>query len=101
MGESALGCTLVHMAKDYESEAHVVIDGEEFPVYARFTIHTSGGLKEWHGSIGSDEPGLGSKLISADHVQLRMPDGKEGVIVVTRADDSEAATFTGSGPAPV
>lgn len=89
------------MAKDYESEARVVIDGEEFPVYARFTIYTSGGLKEWHGSIGSDEPGLGFKLISADRVQLRMPDGKEGSIVATRANDGEATAFTGSGPAPV
>ena len=89
------------MAKDYESEAHVVVDGEEFPVYARFTIHTEGGLKAWHGSLGSDEPELGFKLIKADRLQLRMPDGKEGTILATRASDGEATSFTGSGPAPV
>lgn len=89
------------MAKDYESEAHVVIDGEEFPVYARFTIYADGGLKQWHGSVGSEEPGLGFKLISADRVQLRMPDGKEGAIIATRAKDGEATSFTGNGPAPI
>lgn len=89
------------MAKDYESEARVVIDGEEFPVYARFTIYASGGLKEWHGSLGSDEPDLGFRLISAGQVQLRMPGGKVGAIIATRASDGEATSFTGSGPAPV
>ncbi|MFM9703575.1 hypothetical protein [Streptomyces galilaeus] len=89
------------MAKDYASEAHVVIDGEEFPVYARFTIYTDGGLKKWHGSLGSDEPGLGFKLITANRVQLRMPDGTEGTIVATRANEGESISFTGSGPAPV
>ncbi|URN11386.1 hypothetical protein LUW77_03600 [Streptomyces radiopugnans] len=89
------------MAKDYESEARVVIDGEEFPVYARFTIYTDGGFKQWHGSLGSDEPGLGFKLLAADRVRLRMPDGKEGTIIPTRANGGEATSFTGSGPAPV
>ncbi|MEU2603292.1 hypothetical protein [Streptomyces albus] len=89
------------MAKDYESDAHVVIDGEEFPVYARFTIYTSGGVKEWHGSLGSDDPELGFKLTSVDRAQLRMPDGREGIIIATRASDGEATSFTGSGPAPV
>ncbi|WP_143674292.1 MULTISPECIES: hypothetical protein [Streptomyces] len=89
------------MAKDYESKAHVVIDGEAIPVYARFTTFTDGPLKEWHGSVSAPEAGLGFKLASADRVLLRMPDGKEGVIIATRADGTEATTFTGSGPAPI
>ncbi|MFJ3089003.1 hypothetical protein [Streptomyces sp. NPDC086838] len=89
------------MAMNYESEAHVVIDGEEFPVYAHFTIHTSGALKEWHGSLASEESGLGFKLLSANRAHLRMPDGKTGGIIVTRADGGETVSFTGSGPAPV
>lgn len=89
------------MAKNYESAAHVVIDDEEFPVYARFTIYADGGIKQWHGSLGSDEPGLDFKLMTADRVRLRMPDGKEGIIVATRTSSGEAIPFTGSGPAPV
>ncbi|NUP35936.1 MAG: hypothetical protein HOY76_02665 [Streptomyces sp.] len=89
------------MAKDYESEAHVVIDGEEFPVYARFTIYLGDGIKEWHGTLAADEPGLGFRLVSADHAQLRMPDGKEGAVLATRADSGGLISFTGTGPAPV
>lgn len=88
------------MAKDYESEAHVVIDGAEFPVYARFTVFADGPSKSWHGSVSSDEPGIGFKLVTADRVQLRMPDGKVGMIVPTRADGGDLVPFTGSGPSP-
>ncbi|MWA08714.1 hypothetical protein [Streptomyces sp. BA2] len=88
------------MAKRYESEAHVVIGGEEIPVYARFDVFTDSGIKQWHGTLGSSEPGLGYKLVTADRVRLCMPDGKEGAIVATHADGGELVPFTGSGPSP-
>ncbi|MFJ5217214.1 hypothetical protein ACIP98_21130 [Streptomyces sp. NPDC088354] len=85
------------MEQDFESEAHVVLDGEEVPVSAFFTVSTGGPLKEWSGTLTSDEPGLGFKLVNARRTVLRMPDGKEGKIVPTDSDGS----FKGSGPAPV
>lgn len=89
------------MAKDYESEAHVVIDGEAFPVYARFTVFMDGPLKRWHGVLSADEPGLAFKLVNARNTLLRMPDGKDAPIVPGGRDSSEGIAFTGSGPAPV
>ncbi|KMS78320.1 hypothetical protein ACH49_16695 [Streptomyces leeuwenhoekii] len=89
------------MAKDYESEAHVVIDGEEVPVYARFTVFADGPMKSWHGVIGADEPGLAFKLVNAQRTLLRMPSGKEAPIVPGGRDSSEGIAFTGSGPAPI
>jgi hypothetical protein len=88
------------MAKDYESEALAVIDGEEISVYARFTVYADGPSKSWHGTIASDEPGLGFKAVTASRVVLRMPSGQEGVVIPTRADASGLIPFTGSGPAP-
>lgn len=89
------------MAKDYESEATVVIDGVEKPVYARFTVFTDGGLKQWHGGLGSDDTSLSWELLNAQSVLLRMPDGREGVIVPSGRDGEEGVGFVGSGPAPI
>lgn len=89
------------MAKEYVSEAQLVIDGEETAVYVQFFVYADGGTKRWHGGFGSSDPNLGALAMEARSVVLRMPDGKEGHIVVTRAGGpEEAATFTGSGPAP-
>ncbi|MCM1972347.1 hypothetical protein [Streptomyces sp. G1] len=89
------------MIRDYDSDALVVIDGEEVPVHVRFGIYTDGLLKEWHGVIGADEPGLAFKLVAARRTVLRMPDGKEAPIVPGGHSSEEGIPFTGSGPAPV
>ncbi|WP_435209533.1 hypothetical protein [Streptomyces sp. bgisy034] len=89
------------MDQDYESEAHVVIDGEEFPVRARFTVFMDGPLKSWRGYLATDEPGLSFKLIAARRTVLRMPEGKEAPIVPTGDDTGSGVAFAGSGPAPV
>ncbi|MGQ4353134.1 hypothetical protein [Streptomyces drozdowiczii] len=89
------------MAMNYESEAHVVIDGEEFPVYARFTVSQDGPFKRWAGTLASDTPGLGFKLIEAASTSLSMPDGKEARIVPNRENGFGGVSFTGSGPAPI
>lgn len=93
--------TLSRMAKDYESEALTVIDGAEVSVYARFTVFMDGPVKSWHGSIASEEPGFGFKATTANRFVLRMPDGKEGVVIPTHSDGGPVVSFTGSGPAPV
>lgn len=89
------------MAKMYESEAEVVIDGTATPTYVRFTVFQEGGLKAWHGALGSDDFDLAMSAVEADDVLLRMPDGKEGRIIVTNDPTEQGIGFTGSGPAPI
>lgn len=89
------------MAKLYESEAEVVVDGTATPTYVRFTVFTEGGLKSWHGVLGSEDFTLAMTAIEADKVLLRMPDGKEGRIIVTDVPSGSGTSFTGSGPAPI
>jgi hypothetical protein len=85
------------MAKRYESEAQVVIDGVEKPVYARFTVYADGpGLKQWHGAIGSDDDSLAWDVLNAKAVLLRMPDGKEASIVATGPGGEGGIGFTGA-----
>ncbi|WP_331731643.1 hypothetical protein OG298_45465 (plasmid) [Streptomyces sp. NBC_01005] len=88
------------MAKLYESEAEVVIDGAATPIYVRFTVLTEGSFKRWLGAFGSNDLQLAQAAMDADEVLLRMPDGKEGRIVVTNGLTEQGISFTGSGPSP-
>jgi len=89
------------MANLYESEAEVVIDGTATQTYVRFTVFTEGGLKSWHGTLGVEDFDLAMAAIEADDVLLRMPDGREGRIIVTNDPTEQGIAFTGSGPAPI
>ncbi|NUP15404.1 MAG: hypothetical protein HOZ81_04735 [Streptomyces sp.] len=89
------------MAKRYESEAVVIIDGEEIPTYARFDVFTDGGLKRWNGALGTTAPDIAFKLVTAQRSVLRMPDGKEFPIIASGRDGADGIGFTGSGPAPI
>ncbi|MGW0795205.1 hypothetical protein [Streptomyces sp. NPDC002692] len=88
------------MATEHETDAHVVIDGELVPVYARLIIDTSGPLKTWYGTLTSDTSGLAFKLLTGQRSLLRMPSGREAPIV-PGGNSSEGIAFTGSGPAPI
>ncbi|MFF3312990.1 hypothetical protein [Streptomyces sp. NPDC002952] len=85
------------MAENYETDAVVVIDGEEIPAYARFTIDYA--AKHWGGTLDADDPALRFKLVAGNRAALRLPDGKEGAIVPDR-DTGHGVTFTGSGMPP-
>ncbi|MGW2170431.1 hypothetical protein ACWC1C_07845 [Streptomyces sp. NPDC001705] len=89
------------MAKDYDTDARLILDGDELPVYAQFTVFADGPLKSWRGYLSADEPGLAFKLLNAQRALLRMPDGKEAPIVPGGNSQGEGIAFTGSGPAPV
>lgn len=89
------------MAKLHESEAEVVIDGTATQTYVRFSVFREDGLKTWRGALGSDDLDLAMAAIEADDVLLRMPDGKEGRIIVTNTPSEGGIIFTGSGPAPI
>lgn len=89
------------MASEHETDAHVVIDGEAIPVYARFIVDADGLLKSWYGTLTSDTSGLAFKLVAGQRaVLLRMPDGQEAPIV-PGGDSTDGIAFTGSGRPPV
>jgi hypothetical protein len=85
------------MAENYESEALVVIDSEEIPAYARFTVDSI--ARQWAGTLESDDPALRFKLVSGNRAVLRLADGKEGSIV-PGTDSGGGVTFKGSGMPP-
>lgn len=84
----------------YETEAEVVIDGVATPTYVRFSVFREDGLKTWCGALGSDDFELAQNAMDADAVLLRMPDGKEGRIIVTNKPTEQGISFTGAGPSP-
>lgn len=83
----------------YESEATVVIDGEETDVYVQFVVDEVN--KVWHGTFETDELGLTFKLLDSRHASLRMPNGKEATITSDRDDGGEGTNFLGSGVPPL
>ncbi|MFE6284363.1 hypothetical protein [Streptomyces sp. NPDC057877] len=87
------------MNTSYRGPAVVVAGDEEFPVDADLRIHQEGGgLKSWDGSLRSDPP---VDLWDVEDAVLRMPDGREGKIVMTSGIvRSGEQDIQGSGPAP-
>lgn len=85
------------MTENHESEALIVIDGEEISVYARFAVDTI--AKRWAGTLDSDEPALRFKLVNGNRAVLRLPNGREGGIVADE-DTGGGVTFKGSGIPP-
>lgn len=91
------------MARIFESDATLVVDGVEHSVYVRATIHgDGGGLKEWFGSVGTEDGDLAWAFLNArSSSTLRLPDGREGQVVATGVDDPDTGIgFRGSGPPP-
>jgi hypothetical protein len=90
------------MAQIIESDATLVVDGAEYPVYARLSIYGDGQLsKGWSGFLGSNEGGLSWDFLTARYASLRLADGREGKIVATGVDDPDVGIgFKGSGPPP-
>lgn len=86
------------MAQNYETEAVVVIDGEEIGVYARFTVDSV--AKRWSGLLDSDEPALRFWMVDGRRTVLRLPSGKEAPINPGE-DTGGGASFIGSGPPPL
>jgi hypothetical protein len=86
------------MEQEYETEAVVVVDGEEIDVYARFTVDHA--AKQWVGVLDSDDTALRFKMVNGRRSMLRMPSGKEASIV-PGPDAGGGATFQGSGRPPV
>ncbi|MGW9245708.1 hypothetical protein [Streptomyces badius] len=89
------------MTSDYDSEAHVVIDGEEIPVRATFTVDTIN--RRWGGTVESEHPGFAFKLVNGQRASLRMPDGKTASIAPAGGGQlgTTRARFHGSGMPPV
>lgn len=90
------------MAKILDSEAVLILDGAEHDVYVRATIYGDGTEpKEWFGSVGSEEDGLGWAFLNARVSSIRLPDGREGDVIATGVDDPDAGIgFKGSGRPP-
>lgn len=92
---------MARMTRDYDSEAHVVIDGEEIPVRATFTVDTVN--KRWGGALNSEHTDFAFKLMNGQRASLRMPDGKTASIAPAGGGQlgTTRARFHGSGMPPV
>jgi hypothetical protein len=90
------------MARILETEAVLILDGAEHDVYVRASIYGDGGEpKDWFGSLGSEEEGLGWAFLNARIASIRLPDGKEGHVIATGEDDPDSGIgFKGSGRPP-
>ncbi|MGP3633874.1 hypothetical protein ACTU45_10985 [Streptomyces sp. 24-1644] len=89
------------MTSHYDSEAHVVIDGEEISVHVTFTVDTVN--RRWAGTVDSEHPGFAFKLVNGQRASLRMPDGKTAPITPAGGGQlgTTKARFHGSGMPPV
>lgn len=88
------------MTSNYDSEAHVVIDGEEIPVRATFTVDTVN--KRWGGALNSEHTGFAFKLMNGQRASLRMPSGKTAPIAPAGGQlGGTSARFQGSGAPPL
>lgn len=89
----------------YESEAEIIIGDVATSVYVRFDVfRKSGGFKSWSGTLDFENFNLAFRALDAGEALLRMPDGKEGRVLVVgpiSPGSGEGAPFTGTGPAPI
>lgn len=83
----------------YESEATVVIDGEDIDVYVQFVVDEL--RKVWYGTLNSDVPGFGFKLVAGNRSVLRLPSGKEAAISPEGTSSDAEVRFRGSGAPPL
>lgn len=91
----------------YQGPAVVAINGKDIPVTVNLRSNETNGRETWGGAIRAvGDNGL-TDLLNAGQAPLRMPDGREGSIIlrssgVGAADGSAtlAIIFVGSGDAP-
>lgn len=92
------------MANHYEGYAVLVADGLEFDVAASLSTQGgSSGLRSWDGQVQAGREGAGWEVFNAGSATLRMPDGREGSIIVTYVDPISGAgsmLVQGSGAPP-
>jgi hypothetical protein len=82
-----------------QSEAHVQVMCE-FETWFD-TVEGMRGLGNWQGSYDDPEPPY---TLDAGEAVLRLPDGREGNIVITHhqvGSSGERGSFTGSGDPPI
>lgn len=82
---------------EYEGPVTLLMpDGAEKTVPAKFWTDIEGGLNAWNGRIDADDETLWHALTSSMSLTVRLPDGREGQILVLGNDGRVA----GTGPAP-
>lgn len=85
----------------YDGPATATADGAEHDVTAHLTITTDGHLKEWRGSIETQDEEAAWSIFEADNTKLRIGDGREGTFFGVRSTaGSTEMDIQGSGPAP-
>jgi hypothetical protein len=85
----------------YQGPATVTSGGTEYPVTADLTLFTTGGLKEWNGTVTASGEAAAWEIFN-DNEETRLSiDGREGVFLAGTFDaDSAELRVQGSGPAP-
>ncbi|MFD4258257.1 hypothetical protein ACFWR9_11650 [Streptomyces sp. NPDC058534] len=86
----------------YNCPATIIADGNEISVEASLGSSHDGTFRSWEGSVEATEDGEDFyDVMISDDVKIRMPDGREGVVVPTYTSvGSGRLDVTGSGPAP-
>jgi hypothetical protein len=85
----------------YDGPATVTADGEEYEVTAHLAISTSGGMREWLGSLTTLSDGATWNIQEADTTTLRIGQGREGTFTATHAVvGSTQMQIQGSGLPP-
>ncbi|MFM9542312.1 DUF4873 domain-containing protein [Streptomyces turgidiscabies] len=85
----------------YDGPATVIADGAEHEVAAHLAISTDGRLKEWHGTLDTQDDGAAWQIQEARSATLRTTDGREGTFFPVRLEvGSTELEIQGSGHAP-
>jgi hypothetical protein len=85
----------------FRGRAVLVVEGVEHEVFADLhQYEDSGGLRSWYGSLSSEAVDW-FPLMGADGLRLRLPNGREGVVLVTgHAVPSRVVTVRGTAQHP-
>ena len=90
------------MARIFETEAVLILDGAEHDVYVVASIYGDGTEpKHWFGSVASEEDGLAWAFLNARLAFIHRPNGNEGQVIATGdAGPDGVIGFKGSGRPP-
>ncbi|WP_404816509.1 DUF4873 domain-containing protein [Streptomyces thermolineatus] len=83
----------------YKGLATFLVDGVGNATEAELQASASGDGRSWSGWIEAS-PDIFWKAYRGEELRLRMPDGREGRVVVSDVDPTGFLKVTGGGPAP-
>lgn len=95
-------CGRITLVNSYDGPVVLTTNtGVETDAIASFAVYTQGNMRSWSGTLVIDDDTLGHDLITAEYTMVKLPDGREGKVVVTRAPaGANVVHVQGSGKPP-